>query len=168
MDLLKKVKLKLINLSKIGIKYNYVEIIGENMSTKIMRFDKTIDIWDEGIPLGNGDLGCLIWNQSDKLRFSIDKSGIWDTSDSPENEEYFTYDTIRRLVKEKKQKELTKKFDLVYSRPAPTKLPTGKIIIDLGVKEKVVSTLDFERAEAMLEVGSIKLKTFTMQMKTTD
>lgn len=31
MDLLNKVELKLINLSKIGIKYNYVEIIGEKI-----------------------------------------------------------------------------------------------------------------------------------------
>lgn len=46
------------------------------MNTKQLYFNKTIKNWDEAIPLGNGDLGCLIWNKSNKLRFSIDKAGI--------------------------------------------------------------------------------------------
>lgn len=54
------------------------------MKTKVLHFDKTIMHWDEALPLGNGDLGCLIWNSSDKLRFSLDKGGIWDCSKSPE------------------------------------------------------------------------------------
>ncbi len=49
------------------------------MYTKSLHFDKTIEKWDEAMPLGNGDIGCLIWNSSDKLRFSLDKGGIWDS-----------------------------------------------------------------------------------------
>lgn len=56
------------------------------MYTKSLHFDKTIEKWDEALPLGNGDIGCLIWNSSDKLRFSLDKGGIWDCSNPPENQ----------------------------------------------------------------------------------
>lgn len=130
------------------------------MNTKLMKFDKTIKKWDDGLPLGNGDLGCLVWDSPNKLRFSIDKAGIWDTGDSPENNDYWNYETIKRLVKEQNHKEMVQKFDLVYHKPLPTKLPTGKIILDLGVRGNITSTLDFERAEAVLQVGGVTLKTF--------
>lgn len=130
------------------------------MNTKIMTFDKTIKKWDDGLPLGNGDLGCLVWNSPNKLRFSIDKAGIWDTGDSPEQNDYFNYDTIKKYVAEKNHKGLVEKFDKVYHKPLPTKLPTGKIIIDLKTKGNIKSTLDFERAEGVLTTGDIILKTF--------
>ncbi len=34
--------------------------------------------WDEGIPLGNGELGALIWNKEGNLRMSLDRSDLWD------------------------------------------------------------------------------------------
>lgn len=48
----------------------------EVMQTTALHFDSTITAWDEALPLGNGDIGCLIWNTADKLRFSLDKGGI--------------------------------------------------------------------------------------------
>lgn len=130
------------------------------MKTKVLHFDKTIMHWDEALPLGNGDLGCLIWNSSDKLRFSLDKGGIWDCSKSPENQNNFTYNDIKNLVANKKQKQIQKKYDDCYSNPTPTKLPAGKIILDLGVKENIISDLDFNTAQAELTIGEISVKSF--------
>lgn len=48
-----------------------------------LNFCHAVTAWDEAIPLGNGDLGCLVWGKSDGLRFSLDKSGIWDCSNPP-------------------------------------------------------------------------------------
>ena len=31
-----------------------------------------IPSWDEGLPLGNGGMGCLIWGPLHALRFSMD------------------------------------------------------------------------------------------------
>lgn len=133
---------------------------GINMNTKELYFDKTIEQWDEALPLGNGDIGCLIWNHSDKLRFSLDKGGIWDCSNPPEDQDNFTYDNIKQLVAEKNQKKLQKKYDDCYNNPTPTKLPAGKLILDLGVQENVVSHLNFETAEATLKIGDIELRSF--------
>lgn len=130
------------------------------MNTKSLHFDKTIKNWDEALPLGNGDLGCLIWNGSNNLRFSLDKGGIWDCSNPPENQENFTYEDIKSLVKRKKQKALQKKYDDCYNNPTPTKLPAGKLILDLGIEENVESSLDFMTAEAVLKVGNITVKSF--------
>lgn len=136
------------------------EGIGIIMHNKKLKVDKTILAWDEALPLGNGDLGCLIWNKSNKLRFSIDKAGIWDCSESPENQDGFSYDNLRKLVQEKNQREINRIFDDCYSKTTPTKLPTGKLIIDLGTRKNIVSELDFTTAEATLKVGDIILKSF--------
>ena len=130
------------------------------MKNKVLHFDKTIMNWDEALPLGNGDIGCLIWNSSDKLRFSLDKGGIWDCSNPPENQKNFSYDDIKKLVANKKQKQIRKKYDDCYNNPTPTKLPAGKIILDLGVKENVISDLDFNTAQAELTIGEISVKSF--------
>lgn len=130
------------------------------MNTKELHFSKTIKNWDEAIPLGNGDIGCLIWNSSNKLRFSLDKGGIWDCSNPPEDQENFNYSDLKKLVQTKQQKTINKKYDDCYFSPTPTKLPAGKIIIDLRVKENVVSTLDFQKAEAFLKIGDILIKSF--------
>lgn len=130
------------------------------MNTKALHFDKTIMYWDEALPLGNGDLGCLIWNSSDKLRFSLDKGGIWDCTNPPDNQNNFTYDDIKNLVANKKQKQIQKKYDDCYSHPTPTKLPAGKIILDLGVKRNIISDLNFNTAQAELTIGKISVKSF--------
>lgn len=130
------------------------------MNTKELHFSKTIKNWDEAIPLGNGDIGCLIWNSSNKLRFSLDKGGIWDCSNPPEDQENFNYSDLKKLVQTKQQKTINKKYDDCYFNPTPTKLPAGKIIIDLRVKENVVSTLDFQKAEAFFKIGDILIKSF--------
>lgn len=130
------------------------------MNTKALHFDKTIMYWDEALPLGNGDLGCLIWNSSDKLRFSLDKGGIWDCSNPPENQSNFTYNDIKNLVANRKQRQIQKKYDDCYSNPTPTKLPAGKIILDLGIKENIISDLNFNTAQAELTIGKISVKSF--------
>jgi len=48
----------------------------------ISSYDLTSDSlavrWDEGIPLGNGILGALLWKKEGKLRFSLDRIDLWD------------------------------------------------------------------------------------------
>lgn len=130
------------------------------MKTKSIHFSNTIKNWDEALPLGNGDMGCLVWNSADKLRFSLDKGGIWDCSNPPENQENFTYADIQNAVRKGKQKYLNKKYDKCYNKPTPTKLPAGKMILNLGVTDPVISDLDFNTAEARISAGNVLLRTF--------
>ncbi len=130
------------------------------MDTKTLEFKKTIKSWDEAIPLGNGDLGCLIWNRARRLRFSIDKAGIWDCSNPPKEQADFNYKNLMSLVREGRQKEIADKYDDCYHKPTPTKLPAGKIILDLGVYSSVSSKLDFGSALATLQAGKVKVRSF--------
>ena len=101
-----------------------------------MHFDKTIASWDEAIPLGNGAIGCLIWGKSDALRLSLDRCDLWDTADSPKINDEYCYKNLVKLARERNEKEIERIFDEPYSRPRPTKLPAGKIIINCGKYEK--------------------------------
>ena len=128
------------------------------MDTKSLCFDNTITRWDEGLPLGNGDLGCLIWDRADRLRFSLDKGGLWDCSDPPEAQADFTWQNMQTLIHQGKWRALSKKYDDCYNRPTPTKLPAGKLILDLGETEEVRSRLDLMTAEATVQSGSTVLR----------
>lgn len=125
-----------------------------------LKFPQAIDAWDEAIPLGNGNLGCLIWGKANELRFSLDKSGIWDCSNPPEEQDGFTYANLIDLVSKRKQRKINKIFDDCYANTTPTKLPTGRLVLDLGVNHEVMSELDILTAEAKVVVDSIVVKSF--------
>ena len=88
-----------------------------------LRYTCPISSWDEGIPLGNGKLGCLIWGPGNVLNFSIDCAGLWDTTSAPGTESPdFTYRNLIDLVYRQSWKKLQNIFDIPYSHPTPTKL----------------------------------------------
>lgn len=126
-----------------------------------LHFDTTVSRWDEAIPLGNGQIGALVWGPSEALRFSLDRGDIWDTTpyagvDSPE----FTYSNLVKLAKEGRVDEIRRIFDAPYNHPLPTKLPAGKLIFDFGSGCNVVSHLDLARAEAHITAGGTELFCF--------
>ena len=41
-----------------------------------LHFARLPQVWDEGIPLGNGIMGALVWQKGDKLRLALDLSLI--------------------------------------------------------------------------------------------
>lgn len=127
----------------------------------IMKFDSTITTWDEAIPLGNGAIGALIYGPSDALRLSLDRNGLWDCSDAPQPGGEYTYKRLIQCAEESRLDEMARIFHKPYSaKPAPTKLPAGKLIVDLGVDENVESTLDLYSAEATFKAGNVEMRTF--------
>lgn len=126
-----------------------------------LKFDKTVRLWDEAVPLGNGLCGALIWGEPGHLRFSLDRGDIWDTTPDPGvSREEFTYQNMIRLVGEKNEEEIRRIFDAPYTRPLPSKLPAGKIIFDLRCEGNVSSELDLARAEGHITVNDICIRSF--------
>lgn len=125
-----------------------------------LEFPHAITAWDEAIPLGNGDLGCLIWGSASELRFSLDKSGIWDCSNPPEEQDGFNYANLCDLVSRRKQRKINKIFDDCYANTTPTKLPTGRLVLDFGTDSEVVSELNILTAEARVDIDSAVIKSF--------
>jgi len=93
-----------------------------------------IDRWDEAIPLGNGLLGGLLWGGRNQLKLSLDRGDLWDLrTPEPLQQDVWTYATIRRLVAEKHQAEVSQLFDTPYGDFAyPTKIPAGRLELPLA------------------------------------
>ena len=111
------------------------------------KFPEASSSWDQGIPLGNGKTGCLIWGPSNGIRFSLDRTDIWDRTRlehtaAPE----FTYRNLVRLAKEKNTTEIRRIFDAPYQEPAPTKLPSGTLILHFPESASVEYSLDLKQA----------------------
>lgn len=56
---------------------------GQVSSKDNLQFDSLERRWDEGIPLGNGWLGALIWQKGNNVRISLDKVDLWDERPMP-------------------------------------------------------------------------------------
>lgn len=120
-----------------------------------LRFQENISCWESALPLGNGEMGCLIWGSPAHLRFSLDRTDIWDTTlapgtDSPE----FTYQNLVRLAREGDNDTIRRLFDSPYNHPLPTKLPAGKIIFAFEGYGKMQSCLKLSDGEAVLSLES--------------
>lgn len=129
--------------------------------------DKAIENWDEALPLGNGRIGALIWGKTSALRFSIDRTDIWETS-NPLNTDLkeFTYSHMVKLAKEGNTDEIRRIFDAPYNYPTPTKLPAGKIIMQFKGDYELKSELHLRKAEATLSVnqGEYEVRAFCHAM----
>lgn len=127
-----------------------------------LTINRKIDKWDEAIPLGNGEMGCLVFGSSEKLVLALDRGDIWDRSDSPERTQNgFTYSNFVSLAKKGDLKTIHKIFDVPYAHPTPTKLPTGRIEIKLGTESKDNSfILDMQTAQCSYSSNGISLHTY--------
>lgn len=110
--------------------------------------------WHEGLPLGNGELGGLVWGASNSLTVKLDRLDLWDERcqehvTAPE----FKWKTIQRLVAEKKFDELAKMTDsgqYQFNRP-PTHIAVGKLLLTLSSSVRAsLFTLDLANAEGRI------------------
>ncbi len=120
--------------------------------------------WDEGIPLGNGMLGALLWEKGDTLRISLDRADLWDERpmkglDRPE----FSYRWICEQVRKNEYAVVQRYFDAPYeSEPAPTKIPGAALaflVRSLGPVRSVHLSVDSALAVIRWEKGAV-LRTF--------
>ncbi len=129
----------------------------------ILELDAPITTWDEGIPLGNGLTGGLLWGGGSDINVSLDRGDLWDER-LPEIylKDNWNYATIRRLKAEGNQAEISRLFDTPYNRvPYPTKLPGGRLVMHLGPNQTVRSfQLDMRQAIGRARLASGELKCF--------
>ena len=107
-----------------------------------LAFESLATSWDEGIPLGNGMLGALVWEKEGKLRFSLDRADLWDLRPMDiKNREKWKYSWIVEQRKTGNYQEVIDKLDRMYDdNPAPTKIPGAALefnIKQLGEVESV-------------------------------
>jgi alpha-L-fucosidase 2 len=98
-----------------------------------LRFDSLAGSWDEAIPLGNATLGALIWKKDGELRFSIDRSDLWDLRPMRGlHGPRFSFAWIRKQVEARDYGVVQEQFDAPYERePAPSKIPGAALQVPI-------------------------------------
>lgn len=125
-----------------------------------LRYDTPVMVWDEALPLGNGNLGALVWGDGRPLKISLDRKDLWDTRPVPEftSDDFadvYSYDVMCRWHREGRVDDLKRIYEEPYHRPAPTKIPAGRIEIDMGENKEFASTgLSLEDATAAMDFGN--------------
>lgn len=133
-------------------------------SASDLQFNVLAKTWDEGIPLGNATIGALVWQRDSALRFSLDRTDLWDLrpSDSLAGPR-FRFDWVRGQVAKKDYLPVQKKFDWPYDRnPAPSKIPGAAFELSLekeGAPSAVRLYLKNALCEATWENG-MRMQTF--------
>ena len=115
-------------------------------------FDTLAKRWDEGIPLGNGWLGVLIWQNENKLRMSLDRVDLWDDRPMPEIDK-LKFKWVVEKVKLNQYDSVQKIGDEPYEKyPAPTKIPGAALEFDLDKIGKVKKvSLDISNGLSIVE-----------------
>jgi hypothetical protein len=89
----------------------------------------------EGAPLGNGDIGAVIWGDGSPLTFSLDKADFWELrGDDPSTGPEFNRKNLEKWIEQGNTKDLRRVFEVSRnvmgnpqgSRPYQTKLPVGQ------------------------------------------
>lgn len=106
----------------------------ENSKCHGLHFSKIPALWDEGIPLGNGIMGTLIWQKEGKLRLALDRADLWDLRPVKEfNGPSYSYKFVCEAVD---NKDITPVQAIIDARTqkdiAPTKIPAGAIEFDIN------------------------------------
>lgn len=83
--------------------------------------------WEQGIPLGNGKIGAMVWggDGSKPLIISVDQAEIWDLRAYclPENKTWTDY---KKLLEQHRGAE-TDGFGYDPLKPHPTRIPVGRL-----------------------------------------
>ena len=109
-----------------------------------------IQTWDEGLPIGNGLMGALMWGSGNHINLSLDRGDLWDLRVAPGTRtKDWNYQTVQRLVASKNQSELVRLFDAPYDNIAyPTKIPAGRVEIETDGRPIDSFDLDLAKGEA--------------------
>ena len=115
-----------------------------------------ITLWDEALPLGNGLQGALLWGEANRLRFSLDRGDLWDERPALGNPlAGFTLARMRQMVAAKDNKGVAKIVDGANAADHPTKIPAGRLEIELPTGAAVEAfELDLPTATARAGLGS--------------
>ena len=126
-----------------------------------LHFTKPVTVWDEALPLGNGVMGALVWGDGKPVKISLDRADLWDTRPVPDfQSEDYDFATMCRWHAEGRTADLERLYDKPYRRPAPTKIPAGRIELTVPDAAFERCDLDLAEAEASMGLGAANLKAF--------
>lgn len=114
-----------------------------------------IATWDEGIPIGNGLTGGLLWGGGSQLNVSLDRGDLWDERPAKGMQwDKFTNANLVRMVQARDRAGIDDIFERAYYDVHPSKLPGGRLVIDLGPRQVQSFGLDLKGAEGQVQLAT--------------
>ncbi len=111
-----------------------------------------------GIPVGNGIAGALMWIDQQSVVVSFNRSDYWDRRGSLRWNHEMRYDALKDLLHAGRASEVVrifKKPDAPEIPERPTRLPMGRLVLDLPEGARVTSAwLDLDCGRACMHVLS--------------
>ena len=140
--------------SVVFFSFSLFNVIAQPKPEHNLVFDSLAKRWDEGIPLGNGWLGVLVWQKGDMVRISLDRVDLWDDRPMPDIDK-LKFRWVVEQVKKKQYDTVQQLGDVPYEKyPAPSKIPGAALEFDLRKFGKIVSSgLDIQQA-----LGTVKFE----------
>ncbi len=103
------------------------------MAEPLLSLDAPIRTWDEGIPLGNGGAGALLWGGADTLNVSLDRADYWHNVDMPSYlAPAFTWANLKDVVQKNDIARRRREFGDDEGAGSATKLPGVRLVLKLG------------------------------------
>ena len=123
--------------------------------------------WNTGAPLGNGQIGVMVWGDGNPLRLTLDRDDLWDLRMPPgPDDPSFTWQNLKKLAQEKDWGTLnaTVERNLNPPVPTPTKLPLGRLEIAFRGTSSNTSVfrgrLSLKKAEFGVTFGGKRVNVF--------
>ncbi len=113
------------------------------------------DLWISGLPLGNGDMGVMVWGDGGPLKLTLDKTDLWDTRMVWPDEPDLNYVNMRKCAAEGDWERFQWLFEdsIREVNPlGPTKISFGRLEISLA------DQIDSHSGELSLFRGVAELK----------
>lgn len=73
--------------------------------------------WIDGVPLGNGVIGAMLWGDGSPLRINLDKYDIWEMRENRPNPSLHNYPHVKAMVEQGKHVELQNELSLPPGKP---------------------------------------------------
>ncbi len=114
--------------------------------------------WHLGYPLGNGELGAMVWGGSNRLCWTLDRADLWDLreNDTYQRHPDWNWAGLRRLLAEGRHDEAFEIFEerqRLDNLVGPTKISIGRVELTLDGAPDFAGGLDLDRAVFEARVG---------------
>lgn len=130
-----------------------------------LQYDKPASVWTEGLPIGNGRLGGMIFGGVEQEEIGLNEDTLWSgyptDGNNPNAKEVLP--KVRKLIQERRYQEadtLTREMQGPYTQ---SYLPFGELLLRFehgGIHHSYKRTLDIEQALHSVEyqVGNVTYK----------
>lgn len=93
-----------------------------------MIFERPASRWEQGIPMGNGTLGTVVWGGGEKpLRLSLDRADIWEVRNVSTDPKTFNWKTFTGYLENEDKEHIDAFIGPEPGKPYPTRFPVGRL-----------------------------------------